>query len=297
MTETWPNFFIVGAAKAGTTSLYAYLRQHPRIFLPKVKEPQYFATVRPAPEYAHLVDAVTDRERYLRLFRKADHYAAVGEASPSYLWDPEAAARIKQSVPEARIIISLRDPIERAYSHYLMDYREGAQDLPFYEALCRDLARDEKGIGISYLYVELGQYAAQVSRYLEAFGPERVQILMFEDLRRETRKTVAQVARFLGLETAPVSAIDTSTVHNGYSVARARWARRLAGARWTRTLGQTVVPHSVGAFIFEKFMLKPAVKPPIDQDAVRLLRDIYEPDVRQLERTLGRSLPELRRSW
>jgi hypothetical protein len=297
MTETWPNFFIVGAAKAGTTSLYAYLRQHPQIFLPRVKEPQYFATVRPAPEYAHLVDAVTDREHYLRLFRRAGGYSAIGEASPSYLWDPEAARRIKQAVPDARIIISLRDPIERAYSHYLMDYREGAQDLPFYEALCQDLAREEKGIGISYLYVELGQYASQVSRYLEAFGRERVQILMFEDLRRATREAVAGVARFLGVDPAPVASINTSTVHNGYAVARARWARRLAGARWTRTLGQTVVPHSVGAFIFEKFMLKSAVKPPIDDRAVRMLRGIYEPEVKELEVVLGRHLPELRRSW
>ncbi|MGH7933204.1 MAG: sulfotransferase family protein [Candidatus Binataceae bacterium] len=297
MAEIWPNFFIAGAAKAGTTSLYSYLKQHPQVFLPKIKEPQYFASVKPAPEYAHLVDAVTDRGRYLKLFRGAERYAAIGDASPSYLWDPEAPNRIKRTVPHARIIISLRDPVERAFSHYLMDYREGAQDLPFYEAICEDVARKKKGIGVSFLYVEFGQYHAQVRRYLNTFGPDNVEILMFEQLRRATREVIARIVRFLGLDAAPVDQIDTSRVHNGYAVPRARWARWLAGAHWTRTLGQTVVPRSLAAFIYEQFLLKSGRKPEIDPRAKELLCEIYQPEIRQLEQVLGYPLPELRRSW
>lgn len=297
MREIWPNFFIVGAAKGGTTSLYAYLKQHPQVFLPKVKEPQFFAHVCPSPEQRYLVEAITDQRAYLRLFRNARGFPAIGDASPSYLWHPEVPWRIRKVVPEAKIIITLRDPVERAFSHYLADFREGAQSLPFYEALCQDMARREKGVGISYLYVELGQYARQVRRYLDVFGPERVHVLLFEDLKRDGEGVLRKIVDFLGLNAGPVANIDTTTIHNSYAAPRGRWARRLAGSRISRVLGQTVVPRSLASFIFERVLVKSAPKPPLDPRARHLLCSIYEPEVAELEKVLGRSLPELRRSW
>src|SRR6266849_533449 len=145
MCEIWPNFFLVGAAKAGTTSAYAYLSQHPQVFFPRIKEPHFFTRVRPSGEQRFFVEAITDRTAYLRLFRGARGFGVVGDASPSYLWHPHVAHRIRARVPDAKIAIILRDPVERAHSHYLMDYREGVQDLSFYEALVRDMNRREKG--------------------------------------------------------------------------------------------------------------------------------------------------------
>jgi hypothetical protein len=295
--ETWPNFFIVGAPKAGTTSLYAYLAQHPQVFMPAVKEPQFFAQIRPTAEFEHLVEAIGDRRRYLRLYRNARGYGAIGDASPSYLWHPEVPGRIKRVVPEARIIIALRDPIERAHSHYLADFREGAESLPFREALCHDLARSSKGLGVSHMYVELGQYALQVRRYLEVFGPERVHLLLFDDLRTSTQNALGGICRFLGLDAAPVARIDTARVHNAFAAPRWEWTRRVAGRRWARRLGQSVVPRSIGAFIFERVFNRPAPKPAIDRRAKELMLPIYEPDIRRLESILGRQFPELRRSW
>ncbi len=295
--ETWPNFFIVGAPKAGTTSLHAYLAQHPQVFMPAVKEPQYFAQIRPTAEFEHLVEAIADRRRYLRLYRRARGYNAIGDASPSYLWHPEVPGRIKRAVPEARIIIALRDPIERAHSHYLADFREGAESLPFHRALRTDLARPRKGLGVSHMYVELGQYAAQVRRYLQVFGPERVHLLLFDDLRSSARHALAGVCRFLGLDSAPAAEIDTARVHNGFAAPRWEWTRRLAGQRWARHAGQSLVPRSIGAFIFERVFNRPAAKPAIDPRAKELMLPIYEPDIRKLESLLGRALPELRRSW
>src|SRR5205807_6443730 len=141
----------------------------------------FFTQVRPAAELKFLIDAITDRDEYLRLFSKSNGRRIIGDASPSYLWHPEVPRRINEVAPDAKIAIILRDPVERAYSHYLMDYREGAQSRPFYSALLEDMHRPKKGWGVSYLYYELGLYAQQVRRYLETFTPERVKILLFED--------------------------------------------------------------------------------------------------------------------
>lgn len=294
---TWPNFFIVGAPKAGTTSLYVYLAQHPQVFMPAVKEPQYFAQIEPIPEFDHLVDALRDRAAYLRLYRGAARYPAIGDASPSYLWHPEAPSRIKQAVPQAKIIITLRDPIERAQSHYFEDYREGAEHLPLYEALRRDLARPCKGLGISHMYVELGMYSAQVKRYFDVFGRDHVHVLLFDDLERCAGKALRRICRFLGLDLDAADRIDTSRVYNGFSAPRSEWSRRICGRRWARWIWQTAMPRPVGIFIFERFFTRPGPKPPIDQCARNLLRPIYEPDIRKLELVLGRPLPELQRTW
>src|SRR4051794_18131841 len=230
MDEIWPNFFLVGAAKAGTTSIYAYLSQHPAVFFPAIKEPHFFAQVRPAAELEFLIDAITDRDEYLRLFSKSNGCRIIGDASPSYLWHPEVPRRILSVAPDAKIAIVLRDPVERAYSHYLMDYREGAQDRPFFTALLDDMNREKKGWGVSYLYYELGLYAQQVLRYVETFTWSNVRILFFEDLRRDAKAVLRQIAEFLSIDPAPLDRIHTGKRHNAYAAPRSPYLRRLAGA-------------------------------------------------------------------
>ena len=297
MHEIWPNFFLVGAAKAGTTSIYAYLSEHPQVFFPSIKEPHFFTQVRPAPELRFLIEAISNRSEYLRLYACAAGHEVIGDASPSYLWHPEVPQRIRAKVPHAKIGIILRDPVERAYSHYLMDYREGAQSRPFYEALLEDMRRPDKGWGVSFLYYELGLYAAQVQRYLDTFKAEQVRVFMFEDFRRDARGVLRELTSFLGVDPNPVTQIDTSRKHNSYAAPRSQFLRRIAGAKAARALGQVLVPHRLGAFIFERFFLKPAPKPPLDPRARDLLRSLYEPELDTLERLLERKLPVLRHSW
>src|SRR6267142_5190973 len=114
--EMWPNFFIVGAPKAGTTSLYHYLRQAPGVFLPICKEPHYFSLSEPTPGSCLLFRPITRKSKYLALFRGSEHHKARGDASPSYLVTESAAIRIRAEVADAKIIIMLRDPIQRAFS-------------------------------------------------------------------------------------------------------------------------------------------------------------------------------------
>lgn len=302
----WPNFFIVGAQNSGTTSLYAYLKQHPDVFMPALKEPHYFAQIMPSHEQRYLRTIIRDEAAYLRLFRKAKGYNAIGEASPSYLWETNAPLRIHDAVPHAKIIILLRDPVERAYSHYLMDVREGRQDVSFREALQRDWKQSKKGWSVSQLYVELGLYAEQVRRYLDIFGSQQVLILLFDELTNSAlngKSVVANVLQFLGLSIAPLHQIDTHFAENGFAAARWPWARRMAGANWVRRAGQLLVPISLGSnhtikrMVYQRYFVKAVPKPAMDEVAGEWLRSIYHPDLRALEAIVGRPLPQLRRSW
>lgn len=169
MKARLPTFFIVGAAKAGTTSLYAYLKHHPQVVFFDMKEPHFYAGLHPSPSQRHRIPGVQDRRDYLALFRKASSSVAIGDASPSYRWSAVAPFRIRDDIPDAKIIVLLRDPVERAFSHYLMDHREGVTDLGFYDALVTDMNRPDKGWGISQLYVEIGMYASPLERYLDVF--------------------------------------------------------------------------------------------------------------------------------
>src|SRR5262245_21444242 len=115
----WPNFFIAGAPRCGTSSLHAYLQAIPGIFMSRIKEPNYFSRA-VIGEQAPMVKPIRDERQYLRLFDGAGGAQVIGEATPFYLEDPAAPALISQAVPHAKVIVSLRDPVERLYSHYLM---------------------------------------------------------------------------------------------------------------------------------------------------------------------------------
>jgi len=149
--EVWPNFFIVGAPRAGTTSLYFYLKQVPEVYLSPVKEPNYFS-IRVIPADHYLLP-IRNKSNYLRLFEGVKDEIVIGEASPSYLEDPEAPKLIHQVVPHAKIIILLRDPVERAFSHYLMMVSQGYEKLSFREAIEQILSKKSRGEFRHYLEV------------------------------------------------------------------------------------------------------------------------------------------------
>ncbi len=305
MKQIWPNFFLAGAHKSGTTSLYFYLKQHPQVFLPALKEPHFFSRFRPYSEMPFPHPCVSDEAAYLRMFSKAVGYKAVGEASSSYLCGEGAAERIHSTIPHAKIVIVLRDPVGRAYSQYLMDVREGWQELPFYEALLEDWNRPKKGWGVSHMYVEPGLYRDQVQRYLNVFGPKQVLVLLFANLRTPEgrRKMMAELAGFLELDPAYLDRIDTSQVENEFAVARWNWSRRVAASWWARRLAMILVPPRAGSlflvktWLYDRFFLRRAVKPPMDPKARDWLSSMYEDNVAGLERLLGRNFPELRASW
>jgi hypothetical protein len=305
----WPDFFIVGAQNSATTALYLYLRNHPDVFMPAMKEPHYFSCLEPSRYMRYPISHVSDRRTYLRLFSRARAGSVRGEASSSYLWERRSAARIREVSPRAKIIIMLRDPVARAHSHYLMDVREGWADVPFFEALQRDWQSPRKGYGISRLYVELGLYCNQVKAYLQTFGARALHIVLFEEftesISRGDSRMIEEIFQFLELDGDRVINFRRLPAHseNGYAEARFEWTRRLAGSGAARKLGQAIVPQRFGSTFmlkrrfYEPLLLRQATKPPIDPRARRWLCDMFSQDLSSLETLLGRKLPSLRQVW
>lgn len=194
-----PNFFIVGAAKSGTTSLYGHLRGHPEVFLPERKEPHFFVDFP--------TKGIKDRNEYERLFEGGRGAKAIGDASTGYLYAEESPRRIHAMVPDARIIILLRNPVDMAYSLWYHNVRHGKEDLSFEEAVeAEPLRRADPGRlpagtrwPYNHYYVDRALYFSQVKRYVDTFGMERLFVRRFEDMKNDTAGLVVAVERFLGI--------------------------------------------------------------------------------------------------
>jgi hypothetical protein len=295
MAHKLPNFFVVGAARSGTTSLYRYLSQHPEVYMSPNKEPHWFSRVQPAPGQDSR--PVTSEEEYLELFKAWNGEPAVGEASPSYLWDEKAPYRIKEAVPDAKIIAILRDPVERAYSHYLMRVREGKEDLPFMTALEQDYYQRDKAWSVSRLYVDLGFYTDQVQRFLEVFGEGQVKICLYaKDLIEKPRALLESVMEFIEVDPQYAASLSTDAWFNRYSVPRSRLALMVSRSRILRSrrfgaLKARLIPdRRLRARIREALLYKGGSKPAMDVEARRFLIDLYWEDVRRLEGLIGRDL-------
>jgi hypothetical protein len=295
-SEVWPNFFIVGAAKAGTTSLHMYLERHPQVYMCPMMEPHFFSRVGERSGGQHFVDVISDEASYLALFEGAAGYPAVGERSNSYLGLEETADSIHERVPEARIIVLLRDPIERAHSHYLMDVRGGIQKLSFYESVVKELEDPEFGWGPAW-HRYLMYYYPGVKRYRDTFGPERVLVLLTEDLMRNPRVVTGRAVEFLGLDPKPVSSISVSKNHNTYSAPRNNLAQTVMGSDKIRFIGKKVIPLPILRSLRDRVLFRRQEKPEPEPEAVDALSKVFASDLEKLETMLDRPLPELRRSW
>src|SRR5579884_1857403 len=211
-----PNFFVVGAARSGTTSLDRYLSQHPEIFITPRKDAHFFAAEhfpRTGPGDGVMNRKVMrDEEQYAHLFARVTAQKAIGESSAFYLCLPGTAERIAQALPSARILMILREPVDRTYSAYLLLRRDGRETLSFEEGLRQEAARKQQGFEPMWWYKELSLYTAQVQRYLEVFGSAQVKVLLYEEFYANPGQVLREVFAFLGVK-EDVS-IDTSLHYN-----------------------------------------------------------------------------------
>ncbi len=199
-----PNFFISGAPRCGTTALYAYLSEHPQIFMSEVKELNYFAA-----DFPHLHKiAFRSEADYLRLFRGAgESHLAVGEASPFYLYSEVAFERMRAFNPKAKVLLTLRNPVDFIHSYHQLNLsllRENEPNLEkawdLQEARRRGehlppSAREPRLL----LYGEMGRFSIHVRRLLKIFPPEQVKIFLFDDFRRDTRQVYEEALAFLNV--------------------------------------------------------------------------------------------------
>lgn len=293
----WPNFFIVGAPRAGTTSLYIYLKGHPDIYLPRVKEPHFFEEVDTDGE----VDTTDVRQlkrfrqegNYLELFQSAGTEQVVGEASVGYLRDKHAPERIHEKIPDAKIIMILRNPIERAYSDYVRMFQRGLERESFYEALKRDYARPRKVLGQARLYVESGLYYEAVKRYLDTFGSERVRVYLYEDLVSDTAGVVKDVCAFLQLPFYDGRFFNPDRIYNTSGKPRSAIIRILWPTRPIRGLEQWLLQIGtppVMRLLIRRLLEKGNSEATIDPKANEFLLSLYRDDIVMLQSLIVRDL-------
>lgn len=293
----YPDFFIVGAPRCGTTFMYEYLNRHPQIYMSPTKEPQYFANDLDSGSYLDSVTFMRDREQYLDLFRDAQPDQITGEASTWYLYSKDAARNIKMANADARIIIMLRDPVDMLYSLHGRRVYGGSEDLTdFEEALAaegdRKLGRriPPRARNIEALfYRDVGRYSEQVKRYLETFGPERVHIIIFEEFRADPSAAYRQTLEFLGVDSTFKP--DLHVVNEGVERRSVRAQRlRLAPVMvmFSRRVPKRIRPH-VGR-VWDVVTTRTKRRPPLDHAVAEKLREDLHPDVVRLSEIVGRDL-------
>lgn len=224
-----PDFYVVGAAKAGTTAIWNWLREHPDIFLPAVKEPGFFSYVgrcaapRKGPYDPDYVSRITSNAAaYADLYAGAE-CCLTGDVSPVYLCDEHAPARIAHARPNARIVIVLRDPVERAFSqfrHHVRDHLEPCRS--FETALAAESERLHDGWSWGHGYATHGHYASQIARYLSVFPRKHILFLEFAQLQTEPETCWRRLCAHLGVDHLPMPGNERVNVAPGGGLLPAR---------------------------------------------------------------------------
>jgi Sulfotransferase family len=289
-TRTLPTFFVIGAAKAGTTSLNRYLGLHPEIHVSPIKEPNFFSG--PADRFPYQTRRIDDADEYERLF--VTDKPVRGEASPSYTQYPRRTgvpARIKAAVPDVRFVYMVRDPIERTISHYLHWVAFEGEKRSLKDALAD--AEDPTN-----LFTCASRYATQLEQYLVHFPRSRILVVDQSSLLTERATTLSTVFGFLGVDPTFSSGefereLNLREGRNIYAPGYARFRKRKTtgvlhrlpkGVR--RGLRRTV-EHA------ESLVLPKIEEPSLDQDLRARLEEVYRPEVERLRSLTGQAFP----SW
>ena len=218
MDARLPNFLIVGAMKSGTTSLWRYLKQHPQIYMPSLKEPRILASsifINPGDELYrfHRVCkscTVSTFEDYVKLFSDARNEKAIGEASPHYLYTHSTTIPvIKKYLGDVKIIIILRNPADRAFSAYKhTSIIDRTESMPFEKCLeLEEERRKNEVMPMMHFYKDLGFYYNQVNAYMENFS--RVKVVLLDDLENDAKRLVQDIYDFLDVDSSFTPGLDS----------------------------------------------------------------------------------------
>jgi len=296
--DAMPTFLLIGAAKSGTSAVYAYLRQHPQIYCSEAKEPGFFAfegckvAFRGPGDRKYNRQCVTDLERYRALFRNGDGRPALGEASTVYLYHPEAPGRIQRHVPNVRLLGILRNPVERAFSGHRFLVRDGLERLPAFEDA---LAAEDERVAANWQHIwhhrRLGFYAEQLERYFQRFSREQMLIVLYEDLERAPVAVLQRMFGFLGVDAGFEP--DVSLRYNVSGSPRSRLvhaalARPNAAKDVLKGVLPAVLRRRLRATVMAKNIRSDGSQ--LAPETRRALVDLYREDVRRLERLIQRDL-------
>jgi len=283
-----PNFFIVGTPKAGTTSLYYYLEEHPEIYMSPIKETNYFSFSEIGEQelYYPSDDYVTTPEAYEAQFTGVTTEKAIGEASVSYLFYPSTADKIKEFNPDSRIIIVLRNPVDRGFSHYLMDKRLGYVSLSFDDIIHKKWKKKSDWLYYQQ-YITIGLYYEQVKRFQDRFGSEKVRVFFYEDIISNINDVVKEIYSFL--EVDPSYLADTNQRHNVFLAPKTPFVEKLYTLKAVRKVVKKIFGAVIQNWIKKVFFTKEK-KPQLSPALKKELIDVFTPDVVKTSNLLNRDL-------
>ena len=289
----FPDFMVVGGVKCGTTSLYHYLRKHPEDCVP-CKE-SFLFTPKLSTELRSYFKVLGEDE-YRGLFAESvdKNTSAAGEVASIYLYCyKEVIPEIKRILGDIKIIIVLRNPVERAYSHYNFLVRDMQEKRTFGQAVeeemcCSVATRPRTGLR----YVDMGLYSKQVRAYLESFS--RVNVILFDDFVKHQQETMGDIYEFL--DVSPASRPAT-TVFNASGIPKNKWLQDVFfkptpfKMKVREFIVSHIIPEDKFSMVIEAMRKKNLKKSdPIPEDVRRKLADYYQPDIVDLENLIGRDL-------
>ena len=282
---SWPNFFIVGAPRAGTTSLYQYLKEVPGIFMSSIKEPNYFS-VKTIPDKKPY-RPVRNTKSYLELFTCSKDEKIIGEASTNYLYDEEAVKLIHEKNPNSRILISLRDPIERAWSHYMLLKHSGWKHYAFSEQIKKELT-EEIDFEKPHIRLKAGLYSKDVEKYFELFGRKQVKVIIFEEWIKNVKNTIEDILQFLNIHET-INDIKYK-IYDPDHIPRGKLAEILIHNSTVNKISNKITNDSFKSFS-KKLLSKNQTKQKMSQEDKTKLKKYYIKDVEKLQTLLERDLP------
>ncbi|HEC92398.1 MAG TPA: hypothetical protein ENI51_05310 [Candidatus Atribacteria bacterium] len=272
ITSVLPNFVIPGAQKSGTTALRIYLAQHPEIYMAS-KEIHFFNREE---NYKKGI------EWYEKFFDGWNGEKAIGEKTPEYMYNENVPERICKILPDVKLIFVLRNPVDRAYSHYWHNVRMGQEFLSFEEALQREEESiknpEYKNI---YSYKDKGKYILQIKRFARYFSKSQMLFVLAEDLKENREETLKKILEFLKVET-DFSFKDLTEKHVG-GAPRSMFLARLAGNKYIKN-------HRLLRDLIKKINTKKGAVPPMKGETRRKLQEYFEPYNKELEKFTGLDL-------
>src|SRR5580692_11583470 len=301
-----PDFFIVGHHKSGTTAMYEMLKDHPQIYMPEMKEPEFFGRDLARRQQALPGAGAQKRtfagtrphtyEEYLSLFADAEPRQRAGEASPSYLGSLTAATQISEVQPAARIIAILREPASFLRSLHLQMVRNRVQsERDHGRAIASEGLADQDGR--VQRYTDRVRYVEQLRRYHHLFGAEQVLVLIYDDFRADNEATVRTVLRFLDVEVeVPIKAVDANPTVAARSRVLDEWTHSLRAGRGPLARGMKATVKALTPPRLRRNAVRTIVyggAPPLDEALMLDLRRRYKPEVVALSEYLKRDLVKL----
>jgi hypothetical protein len=292
----FPDFLVIGAMKAGTTALWSALRSHPLIFMSAVKEPGFFAycNKRPAfncPGSEHVLSLIVcDEMEYQNLFAPCPATHKAGEASAVYLDTPDAPANAFERIPNAKLIVMLRDPVERAFSNWVYFRQKGIEDCSNFEkALSQEEKRLQAGWRSGWGYRRKGFYGEQLDRWLSVYPKKSLLILFYEDWLKEPNLTLNKIFRHLDIPELHSIAINRE---NKSSLPRSGDLQRvIMGDNPFRTFARRYLPlWARDAIMWPMLKINLGPKPKLDPDLKKRLAKEFETQIHRVEEITGRNL-------